>query len=286
MKKRNILLIVQILLVSLSLLAQPDTIAPQETIASTDSISSPFSSSTKAALLATDITVFKVSDFKAAAGTDNLLEEFEIFQQELLSVEQSSFLCDMLLENQHYFFTNKIKQCLFLPQMGIQFAGEIDTVNVLVSFDCGMIRYYHNGQFNLYYINDQMDPLLKFVDDLFPAPVPSSEIPEADETVAESLAETPGFSIMAYIPACDYTTQAGPFGAKESAFRVNTPASNPIFYILKEGEQADQLPQIVKDECNLSVDKNQICQLNNLTEIQFKNLAIGTTLIVGYQAID
>ncbi len=283
MKIKNWLLLLPLSLVQVILWAQTEPIPPQETISSADSIASPFSPETIEALLSTDISAYQVSDFKAPPGTTNLLEEFEILQKKQLSKEESVAMCELLLDGEHYFFSNKIKQCLFLPQMGVQFAGETDTVNVLISFDCGMVRYYHAGTFQLYYINDKMDPLQNSLADLLAAPLASTNAPPADQDLAIMSVSNSGFDLNNYLPStCASASRAAPFGLSESSFRINMPALKPIYYVLQEGEQVAELPQIVHHECNLSIDLNTIQQLNNLSAVQMQNMESGAALIVGY----
>ncbi len=277
MKIKNLLLLLSLFLVQKNLSAQAESIPSQ------DSIASPFSPETIEALLSTDIFAYQVSDFKAAPGTTNLLEEFEVLQKQQLNKEQSTYLCNLLLDGEHYFFSDKLKQCLFLPQMGVQFAGETDTVNVLISFDCGMVRYYHAGTFHLYYINDKMDPLHNYIADLFTAPIANTTPFIADENIGIMSINNSTFNLNNYMPnTCASAAMAAPFGLSESSFRINMPALKPIYYVLQEGEQVAQLPQIVHQECNLSLDMNTIQQLNNLSEAQLKNMESGATLIVGY----
>ena len=135
----------------------------------TDSLAIPFLNDAQQSLIreTPQITAFQVDDFKAVEGTTNLLEEFKILNQVSLDASQSSYLKETFLNQSNYLLTHKIKQCFFLPQMGFQLTSDAGTMNVLISLECRMIRFYQNGAFDLYYFNDNMSSLSDFYDGLF-----------------------------------------------------------------------------------------------------------------------
>lgn len=275
MQTLNFSILLFAFLIPIGLTAQVDTLESIGEEATADAMFRQFAEVNKSALLDTDIKVFEVDAFKAAAGTANVLEEFEILQTATPNKEEAAFICDMLLDADRYFFTNKIKQCLFLPQAGIQFASDTDTVNVLVSFDCGMIRFYKSGKYSLYYINKEMDPLQLYLNDLLPMATPT---PEAEPIANTASDAGSGFAAMAPMPAT-CTAQRDPGAGIPLGAMV---AKQPVYYILKEGEGYQQLASLLNEECAMDVNIEKLCRLNNLSLEAFKKIGPGTTLVIGY----
>lgn len=279
MQTLNFSILLFAFLLPIGLTAQVDTLLSTEEEAEADAMFRQFAEVNKAALLATEIKVFEVDAFKAAAGTANVLEEFEILQTATPNQEEAAFICDMLLDADRYFFTNKIKQCLFLPQAGVQFASESDTVNVLVSFDCGMIRFYKSGKYSLYYINGKMDPLQPYLRDLLPAAAPAPPVEGAPVVEAGGEAGS-GFAAMAPMPAaCAESADPG-VGIPQGEMKPR----QAVYYILKEGEGYQQLAALLDEECEMEVNIEKLCRLNNLSLEAFKQIGPGTALVIGYAA--
>lgn len=113
------------------------------------------------------INAYEVESFVSENALDNVLEGFKILQMEQLSGKQADYIKQLILSEKTYFLTEGMKQCLFLPKLGLQFVHNNDTSTILISFKCDFARFYHGSPFTLNTDYGHED-LIEFFHDVFP----------------------------------------------------------------------------------------------------------------------
>lgn len=92
------------------------------------------------------VEVFHLDGFK----TDDLampnLEGFFILNKAILNKIEEKEFQHLITDTATYYLEESAKQCLFMPRMAIQLTTEKDTVNVLISLKCDLIRFYFKGK--------------------------------------------------------------------------------------------------------------------------------------------
>lgn len=179
------------------------------------------------------------SEEKAAAN----IEGFKIVQSAPLTAEEMTSIKTILTSTSTYYLTEDMKQCLFLPKMGIQFIDKKDTVNVLVSFKCDLARFYNGRKKTTLDSDDGRDRLMAFFERKF------NEIPPTGhEAMSLNITSKPIY----------YTVQEGDFWYN-LLFKIENTYKTVI--------SLDHLYQWNKEE-----------QLKNA-----KDLPVGKTIIVGFE---
>lgn len=118
---------------------------------------------------AKQVKVFEVEPFKAEdIQATHTLEGFTVLQTAILDKKQQTEIKKLLTSKATYFLTEDTKQCLFLPKMGLQFLHKSDTIRVLISFKCDLIRFYYKNKTTVLDSDDGHDRLIKFFKNAFP----------------------------------------------------------------------------------------------------------------------
>ena len=112
-------------------------------------------------------TIYEMEGF-LADGTSNqaVLENFTVLSSRTLGVEQVQALREILNDSSAYNHTRALKQCFFLPSMGLQVTDEIGSMNILLSFSCDLIRFYESGAYSQFHLNPQDQRLETFFKEL------------------------------------------------------------------------------------------------------------------------
>lgn len=219
------------------------------------------------------VTIFEVNQFKALEGEENLMEEFKVINSQKLQAPEAEAIKSILLDTSNYFFTQKLKQCMFLPNMGLQLVSEQDTMNVMVSFDCETIRFKGgDGKTLLYNLYTGAEPFLGFFKNIFPtSPDPAAE-ENGPEEFYSAENDSLGLNSMGAVVQEECLTIDKP-----------SPQKKPIYYLMNEGDCPYNLVDKVKNECKVTIALEEIYRLNNMTLGKFINLKPGDFLIVGYE---
>ena len=264
----------------LSLLCSASLFAQEES----DTLFIPFLTDNQLSFIAdaSTITAFQINSFLAEKGEKNVLEEFQILQASTLEKAQATDVKNLLLDEGNYFFTNKKKQCFFLPQVGFQVANAEDTMNIVVSFDCNMIRFHQGGEQQLFYLSEKMSALRDFTDELFP-PVLAANENEPQLGPVNNVNNTYGFTPMgskynAFRFELECLGASSPFG-----YAIEVCQPKPIYYVLKSRQPIEELTSTIGQDCQLNVSLSQLCQFNSLSFGQLRQLEAGDQLIVGYK---
>ncbi len=180
-----------------------------------------------------------ISEEKAAPN----IEGFKIVQSAPLTADETQAIKSMLTTSETYYLTEDMKQCLFLPKMGMQFITKKDTVNVLVSFKCDLARFYNGRRKTTLDSDDGRDRLIAFFERKFNTPEPQTH-----QEMSLNIVQKPIY----------YTVQEGDFW-----YNLITKINNTY-------------------ESTISLDElknwNQSRNLENV-----KELPVGKTIIVGFE---
>lgn len=220
---------------------------------------------------ATAITALKVHEFKAAPGETNLLEEFKIKESKVLTAEQMTQMQQTLASPANYFFTAKIKQCLFLPQVGLQVIAPNGTLNVLFSFDCETVRFSNEEGYALFNLHSGAIPFSPFFEKIFPIAFPAAEF--VSDAIPSDGTDT--LSEMSLI--------LNQIKSNGKVFKPKMAAPAPIHYIITDDDCTMHLAQKVKSECDINIAFEKLCELNNLSPADLEKLQPGDAIIVGYE---
>ena len=194
-------------------------------------------------LKAKKIRFCEVESFQSEEKAAPNVEGFKIVQSAPLTADEMASIKTIMTSTSTYYLTEDMKQCLFLPKMGIQFIDKKDTVNVLVSFKCDLARFYDGRKKTTLDSDDGRARLMAFFERKF-----NDVPPTAHKEMSLNVTAKPIY----------YTVQEGDFWY------------NLLFKIENTYETAislDHLYQWNKEE-----------QLKNA-----KDLPIGKTIIVGFE---
>ncbi len=230
---------------------------------------------------ATLITAYEVESFVSENQEDETLEGFKILQSALLEQDQSTWIKQMLLSEETYFFSEKQKQCLFLPKLGLQFVHHQDTTNILISFKCDFTRFHEAAPFTLD-SDDGHENLWAFYREVFPMDVPSvyasQEIGMVQNVKSDEKVQ----------PAPTFGSKLqGNDGSKVNAKSKPEVPLHPIFYTIEKGDAWVIVAQKATNTLREKVSVKDLCEWNNIdfnaVESRKRFLKSGETIIVGFK---
>ena len=200
------------------------------------------------------VRAYEVETFLSDNSMDEVLEGFKVLQMEELSKLQTKRIKEIVLSEKTYFLTEKKKQCLFLPKLGLQFIHNGDTANVLISFKCDFARFYHNSQMTL---NSDYghENFMEFFHDVFPIGLSSTFSSQPVKLAGNSLA---------------------------------TNIEKPIYYTVEIGDGWIVVAQKATNTLNEKVTVDDLCKWNDFPTDRVKAnkyfLMKGKTIIVGFKS--
>ncbi|MCB9263438.1 MAG: hypothetical protein H6558_00280 [Lewinellaceae bacterium] len=94
-----------------------------------------------------DFCVHATSSFLSEEGEESQqLEGFPIQRTANINADSLRALTRALGDSESYFLSEYNKMCYFLPNMGLSLFNQSDTVNILISLECNMVRFYFRGE--------------------------------------------------------------------------------------------------------------------------------------------
>ena len=199
------------------------------------------------------VRAYEVETFLSDNRMDEVLEGFKVLQMEELSKLQTKRIKEIVLSEKTYFLTEKKKQCLFLPKLGLQFIHNGDTANVLISFKCDFARFYHNSQMTLNSDYGHED-FMEFFHDIFPIDMSSTFASQPVKLASNSL---------------------------------DTNIEKPIYYTVELGDGWIVVAQKATNTLNEKVTVDDLCKWNDFPTDKVKAnkyfLMKGKTIIVGFK---
>lgn len=210
---------------------------------------------------ATLVNAYEVESFVSENPADETLEGFKILQMATLDEHQTNWIKQLVLSQETYFFTEKQKQCLFLPKMGLQFVTGKDTSNILVSFKCDFTRFYQGSPTTLHSDYGHED-FMEFYKTIFPTDF-------QDQFAAQPV-----------------------LLKKENSKEVNTKmtkeiAQKPIYYTVQLGDSWVVVAQKATNTILSKVTVDDLCEWNEVNPTEAKSnkrfLLKGETIIVGFK---
>ncbi len=166
--------------------------------------------------------IYEIESYVSQGLRSQTLEGFKILRSAELTEQQTEKIIATLADTSTYFFTTFVKQCLFLPKFGIELANAKDTLNVIVSFKCDMIRFYNNGKFVTVNTNPASGQLLQLYQNSFKQPLTSDQLFELS----------------------------------------GQPNSQPVYYTVEHGDAWFMIAQKVSNEYNIAISVEQLRKWN------------------------
>jgi hypothetical protein len=117
------------------------------------------------------VEVFHLESFKTDDLTMPNLEGFFILNKAILNKIEEQEFQNLITDTATYYLEKSAKQCLFMPKMGVQLTTENDTVNVLFSLKCDLIRFYFKGEMLTLNADDGRVAILDYFSKAFPKAV-------------------------------------------------------------------------------------------------------------------
>ena len=98
--------------------------------------------------------VFEMEGFLADGSMNQeVLEKFTVLSAQTLDAKQVQTLQEILNDSITYNHTRALKQCFFLPTMGLSLEHGSTSMNVLFSFSCDLVRFYESGVYSQFHLN-------------------------------------------------------------------------------------------------------------------------------------
>jgi hypothetical protein len=202
---------------------------------------------------ATVVNAYEVESFVSENLSDDILEGFKILQMAILDNTQSANIKQLILSQDTYFFTEKNKQCLFLPKFGLQFVNGKDTANILISFKCDFTRFYQGSPITLNSDYGHED-LMELYQSVFPINISDN-----------------------------FTAQ--PVTLKSKNIPLLPP--KPIYYTVQFGDSWVVVAQKATNTLSTSVSVDDLCEWNKINSVSVRKnqrfLMSGETIIVGFR---
>lgn len=203
------------------------------------------------------VNVYEVESFVSEEPLDEKLEGFKVLQTAILDKNQAKWIKEMILSEDTYFFSEKKKQCLFLPKMGLQFVHEGDTSNILISFKCDFARFYEGRNPTTLHSDYGHENLMEFFKTVFPIDIDN-----------------------------DFTAQ--PILLKSNKKQlVKAKQTKPIFYTVQLGDGWLVVAQKATNTLHTKVSVNDLCKWNKVNpkavQTNKRFLKRGETIIVGFR---
>ena len=209
---------------------------------------------------ATIVNAYEVESFVSENAEDETLEGFKVLQTAILDAHQINWIKQLVLSQETYFFTEKQKQCLFLPKMGLQFVTGKDTSNILISFKCDFTRFYQGSPTTLHSDYGHED-FMEFYKNIFPTDF-------QDQFAAQPMVLKPESN-----PKVNKT--------------VNKISEKPIYYTVQLGDSWVVVAQKATNTIHSRVTVDDLCKWNDVNTKKVKNnkcfLMIGETIVVGFK---
>ena len=117
------------------------------------------------------VEVFHLDGFKSDDLEVPTLENFSIFNKATLNRAEEIEFQNLVTDTATYYLEKSAKQCLFMPRMGIRLSTEKDTVNVLISLKCDLIRFYFKNETLTLNSDDGRISVLDYFSKAFPRAV-------------------------------------------------------------------------------------------------------------------
>lgn len=235
---------------------------------------------------ATLVTAYEVESFVSENPEDDILEGFKVLQSAALNLDQTAWIKQMLLSETTYFFSEKQKQCLFLPKMGLQFVSGQDTSNILISFKCDFTRFHEGAPFTLD-SDDGHENLWAFYREVFPMDVPN--VYAAQDVGLDAAAPSP-------LPKPLHQPKAKPANRLKANVSKGSKANlkvkpeiplQPVFYTVEKGDAWVVVAQKATNTLHQKVTVSDLCEWNNIDPKAVENrkrfLKKGETIIVGFK---
>lgn len=194
------------------------------------------------------IKMYEVESFVNEDPIAATLDGFRILQTATLTNAQFIEAKRLISSETTYYITEDVKQCLFLPKMGLQFIDGKDTANILVSFKCDLARFRQQG--NRITLNSDYghDELIAFFNSVF-------------------------------------TTQ--PYAYQDMSMAVKIPTAKPIYYTVQFGEGWFLVAQKASNTYHTKISVNDLCRWNKVDKNEAltnqRYLRNGETIIVGFR---
>lgn len=150
-----------------------------EKIVGIDSIVTDFLGKERTIILTTldKIEAYELETFISRDSTAKKQEGFKILRSNVLSPKQIKHIEALLTNKATYAKHNKYKQCLFLPKMGLKVTDTTGkSMNVLLSYECNMIRFYLNKTPKILNSDVGYDKLYAFYKEVFPPEMKKMEV--------------------------------------------------------------------------------------------------------------
>ncbi|MCI5082999.1 MAG: hypothetical protein MRY78_14970 [Saprospiraceae bacterium] len=202
------------------------------------------------------IRAYKVEQFISEEADVALLEGFKILQVEEISPTQYQRFSDVLGQPTTFLQNEELlKQCYFLPAMGIHFVNAEDTVTALISLECDMVRFYYqdeNGEPVFQTLNSDPghDLLQSMYSEIFPAIAALDPKPTT---------ETMGMQLV----------------------------QNPIHYKVAAGDGWIRIAEKASQQLGEKVAVKDICKWNNIAFAKAMSNQVyplkGETVIIGFE---
>ena len=174
-------------------------------------------------------------------GTPNI-QGFPIRKTKRLKKKLQKDFFAVLSKKESFYLGSRVKMCYFLPDMALELRDNTDTISILISLECDLVRYYFkkNGKqefitLNSDYSNDKLTHLYKLClkSEKTVAPEEEEEKEEPDLAVREE--ENLGLNIR-----------------------------NPLYLVVKAGEGWSHIAKRASQEYEMKILIEDICKINNI----------------------
>lgn len=251
------------------------------------------------------IEIYEVSKFVVNdSARADLIEGFPILNTEVLTDIQAAAIKKLLTSKDTYLWENRVKQCFFLPRMALRFNHQQRQANVLVSFDCNMVRFYFDNKFYTLNSDNGAEDLVLFFESVFDNNAMSMThqeeiVAQADDLNAEqeNILKQDLVNDPQQPQTCveKLATENSQHNTPKEGTNANVLVIKKVNHQVKERNIAIQYKVKKNDswaklaeEYNLTLQR--LCELNNFTEqnvlARKHDLQEGQVIIIGFKTIN
>ena len=198
--------------------------------------------------------VYALSSFLSEDLNEATLQGFPILKEAKISSDSLRALTNMLGQAQSYMLSNFTKMCYFLPNMGLRLYDDHDTVDILISLECNLVRFYFREADKVEFRTLDSDPSSALLNEVYRTYFPVSVASQSNKEVLETLS-------MQLI-------------------------QSPLYITARNGDGWYKIAQRAKQKYGLDIRVRDICKVNNFRyedAIQNKVFPkIGEQVLVGF----
>ena len=117
---------------------------------------------------ATAIRLYELESPRKTRST-NYFQDFAVIDEKDLTELEAKTIKHLLLSTETYSTGGFVKQCLFLPKMGVEFMSESGNVKVLISVLCDVVHFYQDEEnYNAINSDNGHEAMVEFYQSAFP----------------------------------------------------------------------------------------------------------------------